>query len=260
MSACSAVGPTIAPTRGEASAMSRQCWIALRVSTGMMYSSPLTPVRVSKWSTSASRPCTSDASFIFGAKTPVRPCTSVASRSAPVIFEDSGLVRTKMPTDGLCCRRWQITSAAVCRAAALACSGTESSRSTTMASGPARSALSAQSGLWAGTNSSERYGRISVAAGKAEHVLGHVVEHHLLADRGDAHQARLAKVALDVKLLAVAVAAEDAQGGISGLEAGLRRKVLGGVGLAAAVEVMVEHPGSFLAHGISRIELDQRLS
>ncbi|HPV80298.1 MAG TPA: hypothetical protein PLK64_10895 [Dermatophilaceae bacterium] len=44
----------IGPTRSEAAAISSQFWIPWMVSTGMMYSSPVTPARASKWSSSAS--------------------------------------------------------------------------------------------------------------------------------------------------------------------------------------------------------------
>jgi hypothetical protein len=81
MSACSAVGPIIAPTRPDAAAIAAQFWMPCTVSTGRMYSIPLAPLRSSKKSTRASYRITSVGSSTFGAKTPVRPGPTVASRS-----------------------------------------------------------------------------------------------------------------------------------------------------------------------------------
>ena len=60
-----------------------------------------TPLRVSKWSSSASYWSTSVACSIFGAKTPVSPGTTTASRSPPVSRVASGLTRTNRPTSGV---------------------------------------------------------------------------------------------------------------------------------------------------------------
>ncbi len=164
MSACSAVGPTIAPTRGEACAISRQFWIAATVSTGTTYSTPVTPLRVSKWSTNASTCSTSVAFSIFGTNSPVRPGTTTASRSPPANRVDRALGRTNRPTSGASPRTSAIVAATVARAASFSPAGTESSRSSTTASAPDFTALTAQAGLWPGTNSSVRYGRISSSA------------------------------------------------------------------------------------------------
>ena len=67
-SARSSRRPAATPRRSRG-----QFWIALTVSTGTMYSSPVTPLRDSKWSSSASYWSTSVACSIFGAKTPSRP-------------------------------------------------------------------------------------------------------------------------------------------------------------------------------------------
>ena len=74
----------------------------------------------------------------------------------------------------------------------------------------------------------------SVRAGQPEDVLGDVGEDQLLADRGDALQAGLAEVALDVVLGGVAEPAVGLHGPVGGEEAGLGGEVLGDVGLLAA--------------------------
>src|SRR2546425_9145115 len=70
----------------------------------------------------------------------------------------------------------------------------------------------------------------SVALREAQHVLGEVVEHHLLRDGRDLVEAHLAPEPLDVELLGVAVAAVGLQRDVAGLEAGLGAQQLGDVG------------------------------
>ena len=79
-----------------------------------------------------------------------------------------------------------------------------------------------------------------MAAGQAEDVLGDVGQDHLLADRGDAQQAGLAEVALDVVLGGVAEAAVGLHGAVGGEEPGLGGEVLGDVGLLAARQAGVD--------------------
>src|SRR5580704_13811726 len=82
-----------------------------------------------------------------------------------------------------------------------------------------------------------------IRPGQAEHVLGEVVEDHLLRDRGDAHQPRLAPVALDVVLLRVSEPAVGLQRRVGGLEAGLGGEELGQVGLLPRGQAVVDAPG-----------------
>src|SRR5713226_5359840 len=74
-------------------------------------------------------------------------------------------------------------------------------------------------------------GELSVALRQAQHVLGQVVEHHLLGDRRDLVEPDLAPEPLDVELARVAVAAERLERRVARLEPGLRREELGGVRL-----------------------------
>src|SRR5213594_3062656 len=67
----------------------------------------------------------------------------------------------------------------------------------------------------------------SVALGQAQHVLGQVVENHLLRDRRDLVETHLAPEPLDVEFLRVAVAAVGLQRDVARLEAGLGRHQLG---------------------------------
>src|SRR6476620_1001871 len=253
MSACSAVGPIIAQTRGDAEAISRAFWIALTVSTGTMYSSPVTPLRDSKWSSSASYWSTSVACSIFGAKTPSRPGTTTASRSAPVSFVASGLTRTSRPTSEFVSRTRAIDAATVSRAAAFSPNGTESSRSSTTASVPLAIALSTQCGRG-------RRGRTgmpaSVAPWETQDVLAHVVQHHLLADRRDPHEPGLAEVSLDVELLAVAEPAVHLERDVGGVEPRLGAQPLGVVGLGAAGKALVHHPRRLVQDGLGRLDAD----
>src|SRR5690606_9135570 len=153
----------------------------------------------------------------------------------------------------------RIESATVARAPALSSAGTESSRSSTTQSAPEASALSTQAGLCPGTNRIERYGCMSVTPGQPEHVLGRVVEHHLLADPRDPHEPRLAEVPLDVELLAVAEPAVGLQRGVGGEEAGLGAQVLRGVRLPPARQPAVEQPGGVLRHLPRGVQLDPGL-
>src|SRR5947209_12891935 len=73
----------------------------------------------------------------------------------------------------------------------------------------------------------------SVAARQPEHVLGHIVENHLLADRRNPQQPRLTEIPFHVELLAVAVPAECAECSVRGLKAGFGGQVLGGIRLAS---------------------------
>src|SRR5580704_235344 len=82
-----------------------------------------------------------------------------------------------------------------------------------------------------------------VRPGQAEHVLGEVVEHHLLRDRGDAHQPRFAPVALDVVLLRVAEPAVGLEGSVGGLETGLGGEELGQISLLPRGQAVVDAPG-----------------
>ena len=61
----------------------------------------------------------------------------------------------------------------------------------------------------------------SVAPRQAQHVLSQVVEHHLLADRGDAGQPGLAEIPGDVVLLGVAHAAVCLQCAVGRVERGV---------------------------------------
>ena len=156
MSACSAVGPMSAPTRGEAFAISAQFWMPSIVSIGMMYSIPATPVRASKWSTRVSYRMTSVAEFTFGANRPDRPSATDASRSLPVNRVASEFGRTKSPSFGWDLENRSTAAATSSRAAGLRSAGTESSRSKQTASAPESTALSYHDVLCAGTNSTVR--------------------------------------------------------------------------------------------------------
>ena len=156
MSACSAVGPISAPTRGEASAISSQFWMPWMVSIGRMYSMPEAPLRRSKWSTRASYLATSIAEPTLGAKTPVSPGTTTASRSAPVSPVSSALGRTNRPTLGYSSASRPTASRMASRAVSFSAGGTESSRSRQRQSAPAATALSNQEGLFPGTEMTVR--------------------------------------------------------------------------------------------------------
>jgi hypothetical protein len=98
-----------------------------------------------------------------------------------------------------------------------------------------------------------------VRPGQAEDVLGEVIQHHLLRDRGDLEQPGLAPVALDVILLRVAVAAVGLQGRVGGLEAGLGGQELGQVGLLARGQAVVDAPGRLPDGEFGRAEAGVRL-
>src|SRR3989441_12825314 len=88
----------------------------------------------------------------------------------------------------------------------------------------------------------------SVALRQAQHVLGQVVEHHLLGDRRDLVEPDLAPEPLDVELARVAVAAERLERRVARLEPGLRREELGGVRFGPARPSVVVEPGGLPAH------------
>src|SRR6058998_2367172 len=95
----------------------------------------------------------------------------------------------------------------------------------------------------------------SVALGQAQHVLGQVVENHLLRDRRDLVEPHLAPEPLDVEFLRVAVAAVGLQRDVARLEAGLGRHQLGRVRFGAARPAVVEEPRRLQAHQPGRLEL-----
>src|SRR5215468_4285245 len=101
--------------------------------------------------------------------------------------------------------------------------------------------------------------RRSVRARQPQHVLGQVVERHLLGHRGDLVQAHLAPQALDVELLRVAEASERLQRGVARVEAGLGGEQLRGVRLLAARPAAVEQPRGLEAHGLGGVELRGRV-
>src|SRR5262249_22766364 len=72
-----------------------------------------------------------------------------------------------------------------------------------------------------------------------ENLLCDEIEDHVRRNRGDPRNQGLAQVALDVKLPGIAHAAVGEDGGLAGLECGLRRQILGGIGLGGAVRVAV---------------------
>src|SRR5919198_6642066 len=90
--------------------------------------------------------------------------------------------------------------------------------------------------------------RRSVALRQAQHVLGEVVEDHLLGDGRDLVEPDLAPEALDVELLGVAVAAVRLQRHVTRLEAGFGAEQLGDVGLRATRLAVVEEPRGLQAH------------
>src|SRR5262245_44347829 len=73
-----------------------------------------------------------------------------------------------------------------------------------------------------------------VALGQPEHVLGDVIEDHLLRHRRDLVKAHFAPEPLDIEFLRVAIAAVGLQRDVACLEARLGRQELGGVRLGAA--------------------------
>src|ERR1700731_581428 len=82
-----------------------------------------------------------------------------------------------------------------------------------------------------------------VRARQSENLLGQVGEDELVGDRGDALNARLAPVALDVVLAGVAVAAVELHGAVGRLEGPGRRQQLRLVGLLGTGHVVVVQPG-----------------
>src|SRR5581483_4922407 len=88
----------------------------------------------------------------------------------------------------------------------------------------------------------------SVRAGESEDVLGDVGEDEFLADRGDAGEAGLAEVALDVVLGGVAEAAVRLDRPVGGEEARFGGEVLGQVGLFAAGQPGVDEAAGFPDH------------
>src|SRR5688572_6156438 len=75
---------------------------------------------------------------------------------------------------------------------------------------------------------------MSVGLRQAEDLLGDVAEDQLRADRRDARDHHLAKVALDVVLLRIAIAAVRHDGGLAGIETRFAREVFRRVGLRTA--------------------------
>src|SRR5215475_797469 len=82
----------------------------------------------------------------------------------------------------------------------------------------------------------------SIRARQAQHVLGQVIQRHLLGHRRDLVEPDFTPEPLDVELLRVSETPERLERSIAGVEAGVRREQLGRVGLAAAWTSVVEQP------------------
>src|SRR3954469_11799285 len=93
----------------------------------------------------------------------------------------------------------------------------------------------------------------SVAPREAEDVFGDVVHDHLLGDRRDLHQPRLAPVALDVVLLGVPEPAVGLHRPVGGEGAGRGGEPLGEVALLAAWEAVVVAPRRFADHQLGAV-------
>src|SRR5262245_48615154 len=92
-----------------------------------------------------------------------------------------------------------------------------------------------------------RYSRYALVASRhLQHVLGNVVERHLLAHGRQSHEAGLTPVPLDVIFRGVAEAAVSLDGAVGGEETGLRGKVFRNVGLLTARQIRVVSGGGDL--------------
>src|SRR5215470_18965916 len=89
------------------------------------------------------------------------------------------------------------------------------------------------------TTSRER----SIGARQSQHVLGEIVQGHLLGHRRDLVEPDLAPQPLDVKLFRVPEAAERLERRVAGVPPGVRGEELRGVGFAPAGTPVVEEPG-----------------
>jgi len=85
----------------------------------------------------------------------------------------------------------------------------------------------------------------SIRSRQHQYVLADGVQHHLLRHRRNLGQTALAKKALDIILLHIAVPAERLHGAIARLETGIGSAQLRHVGLGSARFAVIEQPGGF---------------
>ena len=98
---------------------------------------------------------------------------------------------------------------------------------------------------------------MSVRAGQAENVLGHVGKNHIGRDGGHLVQAGLAEFAFDVVFAGKAETTMRLQTDIRRFPWSLGRKVLGHVGLRAGVLVRIDLLARLPAHQVGGFELDE---
>src|SRR6516162_6221698 len=78
-------------------------------------------------------------------------------------------------------------------------------------------------------------------------------------DRGNSRDHDLPQIALDVEFPRITHATEGENGGLAGMESGLRGEILGGIGLGGAIQVAVVEGRRLHHHEVGRFQIHPAL-